>query len=922
MKITFDSSEPINKNDLHIPRTGIEEGMLILQAIETGNFTIEKMDSAASRCMSGDSSRISNSNNVSQVTILGFNRSMSKPDRVGLNRDGKQEYYVSSMPSNLALLCAHAYAEDGAVILFGDGGMVLRLQSDQLNELKQFLSQYPKEKILRVNNRTYEVEDKTINMNDNTILNIIDTNNVNESSNSSTDIESAFSNTAVRYFNTKVNVSNTTERILTLLMTGLSFQDWYSHIQNNSLDGIPMDVDMKSLNHFEHKYGRTPDIVRLAIPLNTPSHTGLMEPKDILDHVGQRYEIDCMESDYNNNESKKSSDDSNNNLIIKNKKLKTHGGARAAAVGVDCYSSYVSGKLLKSVANPELFVEEMIMKVENAGHKIQKLAADSGVLTASVFQVITPKVESLCLLKNITPERAEPYNHARGTGSVEVSIKLIKELIRLAVTLILRNPNFKVTGFNDIDIYKLWGEFFLWAITVINFKPCPIDSSKSRYEVFYNRKPNMQNIRLLPIGSILIVLRHVPQADSVTNQYYSQIAIYVGPSLTTPGAARVAVKVATGLIRIIITSNFRAASDGGGLNVYPHLDRGLSGLLNEQDTNNKESKKLVAEEFEPESHYYIEDDSFIKSLLHQPVKENTVVRDVNSNNIKNINKVPKSKSKLPVQQYNNNTIVATNKNNNSSSMESEILVAETSVKTNSITNKNKKKNKKKIKNKTGKNMQEIPGMNSTHINNIAHNDHDTLHIENSILEVPDMNSILDKNINNNYILNTNDNLKNIDATCTDNIDSNLRRSSRQRERRQRREELANVASDIAELETSCFADWTTHADDKIYWTWMTDRVPKNFPAALSDLKWGQPARTELNTLISTKAIVEIDATLERDAIKNEEADLVYLFPDYEHIDEIGAFLNAQYKGNHKAFTKFRGDNKYYAILGALYGLKT
>eukprot|EP01036_Dinobryon_divergens_P033998 gene33998-43927_t len=268
---------------------------------------------------------------------------MSKPDRVGLNRD-----------------------EDGAVILFGDG----------------------------------------------------DTNNVNESSNSSTDIESAFSNTAVRYFNTK---------------------DWYSHIQNNSLDGIPMDVDMKSLNHFEHKYGRTPDIVRLAIPLNTPSHTGLMEPKDILDH--------------------------------------THGGARAAAVGVDCYSSYVSGKLLKSVANPELFVEEMIMKVENAGHKIQKLAADSGVLTASVFQVITPKVESLCLLKNITPERAEPYNHARGTG-----------------------------------------------------------------------------------------------------------------------AARVAVKVATGLIRIIITSNFRAASDGGGLNVYPHLDRGLSGLLNEQDTNNKESKKLVAEE--------------------------------------------------------------------------------------------------------------------------------------------------------------------------------------------------------------------------------------------------------------------------------------------------------------------------------------
>eukprot|EP01041_Mallomonas_annulata_P008982 gene8982-18590_t len=186
----------------------------------------------------------------------------------------------------------------------------------------------------------------------------------------------------------------------------------------------------------------------------------------------------------------------------------------------------------------------------------------------------------------------------------------------------------------------------LLAITVINLKPCPIGSSERRYKVFYNRTPNMQNIRLFPIGIILIVLRHLPQADAVTNQYYSQIAIYVGQSLTTPGAARVAIKVASsGLIRIIITSNFRAAPDGGGFNVYPHLDRGLSGLLNEQDTsNNNESKKLVAEELEPESHCYIEDDSFIKSLLHQPVKANTVVRDVN---IKNINKVLKSKSKLP-----------------------------------------------------------------------------------------------------------------------------------------------------------------------------------------------------------------------------------------------------------------------------------
>ena len=80
----------------------------------------------------------------------------------------------------------------------------------------------------------------------------------------------------------------------------------------------------------------------------------------------------------------------------------------------------------------------------------------------------------------------------------------------------------------------------------------------------------MQDIRLLPIGCILIVVRS-PQAENVqrtvydgitTNETYTSVGLYVGPSLSTPGAARVAV-MSNSRCLILITNNFRAGTDGG-----------------------------------------------------------------------------------------------------------------------------------------------------------------------------------------------------------------------------------------------------------------------------------------------------------------------------------------------------------------------
>jgi len=110
-----------------------------------------------------------------------------------------------------------------------------------------------------------------------------------------------------------------------------------------------------------------------------------------------------------------------------------------------------------------------------------------------MFYVLTTKTEAVCQRWD-TIERAERYDHARITGSVKHEIGLIKHLICLAVNLILRNPNFPILGFSSLMVYKLWGEFLLWEMTVINLKPCPKLPKKSRWEVYKVVVPIMQDI--------------------------------------------------------------------------------------------------------------------------------------------------------------------------------------------------------------------------------------------------------------------------------------------------------------------------------------------------------------------------------------------------------------------------------------------
>jgi len=161
-----------------------------------------KFDSACSRNMSGNFERTTSKQPVSDVCVTGFNGGSSGVDSFGWNEDGQVEYFVSAMPSDLVLLSAHSYVQDGAAILLPDGGIVLEMDADERAQLLDYLQRYSVKKRLVVNNRTYEVahsvEDGIVPSDDCVFTN---TGSVRVG-------EEALNSTATRYFNSTVHVSN------------------------------------------------------------------------------------------------------------------------------------------------------------------------------------------------------------------------------------------------------------------------------------------------------------------------------------------------------------------------------------------------------------------------------------------------------------------------------------------------------------------------------------------------------------------------------------------------------------------------------------------------------------------------------------------------------------------------------------------
>lgn len=610
----------VNSNDYYIHVNKSSENK-----IEQSNYVI-KFDSACSRNMSGikERTKFGNKQEFSEnIIVKGFNGNTSQVNKVGLNEDGKIEYYIQDMPSDMVLLCAHDYAKEGAAILFENSGVVLRLSLKEKNQLMMYIDKFIATKRLIVNNRTYEIDNSNNNIN--TVLN---------------KDEQAMSNTATKFFNSKVYVCNNEERILAMLLTGLSFNDLYSMVKSSSVKGLPRDMTINTLNNFQHKYGKTPDIIQMAIPNLAGNTKGYMAPRKELFSVGERVEADFMQCEFNEILYEDS-------LQKKTVKLQTFGGATAAYVCVDVYSGYVHGWLVDSVANSVNQVKRTVDTYKKDGHRLQLYAADQGILIQSQFSVIVPEVQRYLNSEKIYMQCGEAYNHDNGLTVSERTVRTVKELMRFAVLYILNNPNFVNLGFTRKQIFQLWGELFSWSLWVIRLKRFKKDNSKTKFEVYNGKQPDLREIRLLPIFAIVYALRRNKTSNPLgSNREFWQRGLYVGPSDVVPGAIRVAVLSKNKVIKVVVTTKFKGVSDGGNINPYNVVDSHINSI-------NIAVNEHLSEENEDKDIKNIDDNGNVVNTNDTTTVElhDNIVPIVESRGVKG-NKINKDKTKMMKQVLN------------------------------------------------------------------------------------------------------------------------------------------------------------------------------------------------------------------------------------------------------------------------------
>lgn len=594
------------------------EAYKVLQELEECNRTIkmvrELMDSAASKSMSGVSGRLTGEE-VSDTQIVGFDSSLQPAGTVGTNCDGKEEMYVPGMPDNLALLCANDYARSGAVILTETEGIVLPLSEIEKVRLADFITSVRKSPdvlYLEVRNRVYEVVRETRELVSEEGLRVetcdrgetyvseatceSDSSITEELEREQRDYEIAFR--VDTYFNSVVNYSTVDQKITGMIFTGFSVEDLRDNCKFKLWDGMDPSISLESLAKYESLHGKVPHLVQTSYFQKGGLRKAFEGTKMKVTKCGQVVQMDVFFSDYNTKGSETKQIVRVNgidvleqpNLRKKVEKLLTLGGAVAAHLEIDKYSKFYTGHLLTTLGRPEDSVRRVFEDYALCGYKIGTVSADTGIVPAPMYMTFTGPVLILLREKQAWYHRAENNNHAIGGEDIENGVKQVRRLMRVAFAYVLQNPNVALLGWQHEELLRLWGEVFLWSLVVINLRKCKNVPEKTRYEVFMQRRFNMQRVRLLPIFSVVLVWRYVINKEGQTNREGWQKALYVGPESVHPGkeptsgnarfATRRERKDGKVDFKIVVTSKIKNVTDGGDLDLNAVIDQGTRFMIN------------------------------------------------------------------------------------------------------------------------------------------------------------------------------------------------------------------------------------------------------------------------------------------------------------------------------------------------------
>ena len=617
-----------------------------------------------------------------------------------------------------------------------------------------------------------------------------------------------------------------------------------------------------------------------------------MAPKEALTHVGQRLESDYMFTDFNMVVSKRTV------------KIPTLGGAIAGFVTVDCHSDYVHGNLVPSVADSVDQIKHVHQQYKRDGHTIKTFAADGGVIIQSEYRVLLPAAQQYLLKEKIKPEVGEPYNHDNGNEVVERIIRALKELILMAIMYILNNPNFKLIGFTQHEIFQLWGELFNWAIVIWNLKVCPNNTKLTKWEVYHGFKPDLRTIRLLPIFSVLYVLRSSKTNSPVpTNKRYWKRGLYVGPSVIVRGSIRVAIKT-NKRIKIITTSNFKGVSDGGALQIYNHMDRiniqdieqmnipsvddniALPSDLHDEDDqqpvdNSTEPPIVSTKDTEPSSNPGEADVEAILQHTGKPKKKTKMKFKVRWDGYDSTHD-----SWLPWSELRHNTVLheylqAQNLGH---------LIPREYRPLSSITTDNQPDDSSNVPYSSTESRGDE--------GDVSNNEPHSIPIHAAQRDQVSMQKQVKAWLSREERMQAREAKQS--KVITEGANSVSELLSQLNELRQ-----VNTNSDSTNKKQCYFADWSNHTEESIYYSFTEDAYitidsdstipetyteeegfkavagPRKFDMALGDKDWGDAARTELETVTTaTRTIVEVDRSIALEHIRNG-AQLLRLIPIYE-----------------------------------------
>ena len=179
-------------------------------------------------------------------------------------------------------MCTALYKASGGSLLHDDGGVLFRYKTDGSKEQvqKYMLDHIEIVGNLKVKNSTYELE-------------MLDT------AQQSAYHSEAYS--ATKYFNSRTQVNNKSERVLATLMTGLTWDDLMSAVKDKSIKGLERDITVESLNKVHRDYGKTLLKRHEALPYMAKMPGQLVKedisaPGDLVQWISRILSSTCLEA--------------------------------------------------------------------------------------------------------------------------------------------------------------------------------------------------------------------------------------------------------------------------------------------------------------------------------------------------------------------------------------------------------------------------------------------------------------------------------------------------------------------------------------------------------------------------------------------------------------------------------------------------